>query len=357
MVVTKSHVPNPGFPPLSTSFLEQVANPLVLSALQQLTQPLAADAFAVACSGGVDSAMLALHAVVWARKQGKTLHFFHVHHGLQQRAEGWVDHVHELALFFGVPCHTVRVQVDLTQGDGLESAARTARYQAFTQLSQLTGVKHIFLGHHLDDQAETVLLRLLRGAGVTGMGAMAPLMQRDGIHYLRPLLTIPRAKLIAVAEQFAAQSQWKPVWDPTNLQDDYTRGALRDRIVPHLNERWRGWQHVLSRHAQQSQEIAELLDEIAEDDLATLDVDAASQSFDLARWRQLKPTRQALVLRHWLAKQGQKMPTQARLNDMLRQLRELHALGFDRQMRIKHGDVYVCCRRGRVFLHFDTSVS
>src|SRR5690606_11611541 len=101
MVVTKSHVPNPGFPPLSTSFLEQVANPLVLSALQQLTQPLAADAFAVACSGGVDSAMLALHAVVWARKQGKTLHFFHVHHGLQQRAEGWVDHVHELALFFG----------------------------------------------------------------------------------------------------------------------------------------------------------------------------------------------------------------------------------------------------------------
>lgn len=351
-LVLKTSVYNP----VATELLQKIAHKPILKALQQLGGAIRPhQAVAVACSGGVDSAMLALHATLWARVQGITLHFFHVHHGLQQVAEGWVQQVHFLAQLLGVPCHTFRVHVDLSRGDGLESAARTARYDAFAQLAAFTGVQHILLGHHLDDQAETVLLRLLRGAGPTGMGAMASLMQRDGLTFLRPLLTVPRSELIAVAKQFAALTQWQPVWDPTNLQDVYTRGAVRERLTPHLNERWQGWQRVLARHAQQSQETAQLLDEIAADDLAQLDW-AADGSFDLALWRQLKPARQALVLRYWLAHNGLKMPTQARLNDMLKQLRQLHQLGFDRQMRVKHGHVWVCCSKGRVFLQFISSV-
>ena len=342
---------------VSTEHLAQLANKKIVAALQRLMLANQATDVAVACSGGVDSAMLALHATLWARQQGITLHFFHVHHGLQQRAEGWVQHVHHLAQRFGVACHTQRVHVDLTQGDGLESAARTARYQAFEQMAALTGVRHIFLGHHLDDQAETVLLRLLRGAGPTGMKAMAEKTERNGLVYLRPLLAIPRSDLVAVAHEFAKLSHWEPVWDPTNLQDDYTRGALRDRLTPHLNERWRGWQRVLVRHAQQSQQADEVLNEVAEADLAQLDLNESDQSFDLALWRKLSVARQALVLRYWLAQQGMLMPTQARLDDMMRQLRQLHALGFDRQMQVKHGKAYVCCSKGRVFLHFDTSAS
>lgn len=342
---------NEPYQPVSTERLQQVAYTPILKAFKQLELSRSqGKVVAVACSGGVDSAMLALHASLWARLQEHTLHIFHVHHGLQQPADGWVQQVHFLAQLLDVPCHTLRVQVDLTQGDGLESAARTARYQAFKKLSELTGAQHILLGHHLDDQAETVLLRLLRGAGINGMGAMATRTSRDGLSYLRPLLSIPRSELIAAAHRFAELTQWQPVWDPTNLQDEFTRGALRDRLVPHLNERWRGWQQVLSRHAQQSQETAQLLDEVAAEDLAQLKL-AKDGSFDLESWRQLKPARQALVLRHWLALQGQKMPSQARLNDMLKQLRQLHQLGFDRQMRIKHGDVFVCCSKGRVFLH------
>lgn len=335
---------------ITTTALQQIVNKKVMKALQQVTASTTATQFAVACSGGVDSAMLGLHATLWARMQGKTLHFFHVHHGLQQQAKGWIQQVQHLAQWLGVACHTVHVQVDLTQGDGLESAARTARYQALKQMCDFTGVGHVFLGHHLDDQAETVLLRLLRGSGLTGMGAMTTATQRDGVSYLRPLLTIPRSDLITVSEHFAKQVAWQPVWDPTNLQDEYTRGALRDRLVPHLNARWHGWQRILGRHAQQSQEAAEILNEVATEDLAQLDMDPVSFSFDLALWRQLSAARQALVLRYWLDLQDMQMPTQARLNDMLRQLRQLHALGFDRQMRVKHGQAAVCCSKGRVFL-------
>lgn len=355
MDVIKKPVVNPSQRLLATALIRPLVNKKIMAALRQLSADTSATHFAVACSGGVDSAMLALHAALWAREQGHSLHLFHVHHGLQQRAEGWVQHVHHLAERLGVPCHTRRVNVDLSRGDGMESAARNARYEAFTQLAEFTGVQHIFLGHHQDDQAETVLLRLLRGAGPTGMGAMLSSTQRGGIHYLRPLLDIPRADLIVVAEQFAQIAGWEPVWDPTNLQDDYTRGALRERLTPHLNERWHGWQRILGRHAQQSQEAAEVLDEVAAEDLVALDFNPTNFSFDLALWRKLSAARQTLVVRYWLAQQGLKMPSQARLHDMLRQMRQLHALGFDRHMRIKHGEAYVCCKQGRVFLSYSTT--
>ncbi|MBF6618029.1 MAG: tRNA lysidine(34) synthetase TilS [Candidimonas sp.] len=305
---------------------------------------------AVALSGGADSAMLAVHAAAYARERGLELHCFHIHHGLQEPADRWQAHVHDLAQRLRLPCHSLRVQVTGAADDGMESAARDARYRAFSQLAALTGVQHLLLAHHRNDQAETVLLRLLRGAGPTGLAAMAPSMRRDGLTYLRPWLDIARADILAQAAAFEAATGWAPVHDPTNADDTYTRAAVRERLVPDLDERWPGWQATLLRHARQSAEVAQILDEVAAQDFAGLDPGEDGRSFSLASWRLLSPARQALVLRYWLGRLGQRMPTDARLQDLMRQLRTLHALGHDRQMQVKHGAAVIRCTRGRVML-------
>lgn len=306
--------------------------------------------FAVALSGGADSAMLAAHAALLAEQTGRTLHCFHIHHGLQPHADAWRTHVHRLASILGVCCHSVRVEVDLGRGDGMESAARTARYEALAHLAAQTGVSHIWLAHHRDDQAETVLLRLLRGAGPLGLAAMAPVSMRGDLSYVRPWLAIPRTRILASADAFARATGWTPVQDPTNLDPAYTRAAVRRQLAPALDDRWRGWQGVLTRHARQSRELASLVAEIAAEDWQKIDPSSDGMSFSLAAWRQLSEPRQAQVLRYWLAAQGLRAPTDARLGELMRQLRGLHALGHDRQMKLKHGETWITCLRGRVML-------
>jgi tRNA(Ile)-lysidine synthase len=305
---------------------------------------------AIALSAGADSAMLAVQAAAFARRQPIELHCFHIHHGLQEQAGRWQAHAHDLAHRLQIPCHSRRAQVDLSRGDGMESAAREARYEALKILARQTGVQHVLLAHHRNDQAETVLLRLLRGAGPAGLAAMAPVMQRGGLVYLRPFLDIDRAAIMSMARRFAQDTGWEPVSDPSNSDDQYTRAAVRERLVPALDERWPGWQGNLARHARLSAEAGGILAEVAAQDLAGLDPSPDALSFSLQAWRRLSPPRQSLVLRYWLAQSGLRMPSQARLDTITRQLRELHALGHDRQMRVKHGLHWVCCINGRVLL-------
>ena len=180
--------------------------------------------------------------------------------------------------------------------------------------------------------------------------AMSPRSVRDGLTYLRPWLDIGRQAILQQAREFADLSGWAPVQDPTNADDSYTRAAVRERLAPALNERWPGWQGNLLRHARQSAELKDVLDEVACQDFSTLDPSADARNFSLAAWRSLSKGRQALVLRYWLATLGQRMPTDARLQDVMRQLRGLHALGHDRQMQVKHGNAWIRCLKGRVFL-------
>jgi len=305
---------------------------------------------AVAVSGGPDSAMLAVHALVFGRRESIGVHFLHVHHGLQAHADQWQAHVHDLANMLQAPCHSRRVEVDGIEGYGIESAARDARYTALAQLAGHAGVRHILLAHHRNDQAETVLLRLLRGAGPTGLAAMAPVSRRQGIIYFRPWLDVDRAGILDQAESFGAMSGWDPVRDPTNADDKYTRAAVRQRLVPELNARWPGWQGNVARHARLSGEVSQVLAEVAADDYARLDPSADGCGFSLQAWRGLSVARQALVLRYWLSLHGQRMPSDARLQNIMRQLRGLHALGHDREMRVKHGAAWIRCVRGRVVL-------
>lgn len=341
------------------------ADPVLLRALSQSLQPWLKQAqaegqpkLAVALSGGADSAMLAVHTHVWASQHDVELHYFHIHHGLQAAADGWQQHVHALAQRLRRPCHSLRVQVDGSRfrADGMESAARQARYAGLATLAQQCQLSTLLLAHHQDDQAETVLMRLLRGAGPDGLGAMQSCVQRQNMFFLRPWLAVSRRQILQAADDFAQHTDWHAVQDPTNINPDYTRGAVRDRLTPILNERWAGWQGVLARQARLSQEQSRILQEVAAQDWLGLEPDEQG-GFSLAAWRLLSPERQALVLRYWLDRQGQAMPTEARLSDLMRQLRGLHALGHDRHLQVKHAQVWIMCRRGRVFLQAITTAN
>ncbi len=334
-----------------TAFPHPVSIDLIAAlrrALQALPQP--PGRFAVAVSGGADSAMLALHAAAVARELGAGVVVLHVHHGLQAAADGWRDQVQALAGLLGLPLRQARVEVDAAGGKGIEAAARDARYAALARLAHEEGIGLVLLAHHRNDQAETVLLRLLRGTGLAGMAAMAPLTSRDGLAYLRPWLEQDRETILQAARQFADASGWQPVQDPTNADPRYTRAALRELLAPALDARWPGWRGIVARHARHMAEAGEILDEVAREDFAALEPDVDGVSFSLAAWRRLSPARQVHVLRHWLERNGARMPTEARMNDLLRQLRGLHSLGHDRQLRVEQAGHVVRCHRGRVWI-------
>src|SRR5699024_10664819 len=158
-----------------------------------------------------------------------------------------------------------------------------------------------------DDQAETVLLQLLRGAGPTGLSAMADQTRRDGLVFLRPWLAIERAKILLFARKYAEITGWQAVNDPSNYADQYTRSALRERLRPHPDKRWPSRRKILGRHAQLSQETAQILQEVANEDFARLSPSADNRQFSLAAWRKLSKPRQALVLRYWFSLHGLRM--------------------------------------------------
>ena|GEM_PF-1129962 len=332
--------------------------------------------YAVALSGGPDSAMLAVHAAHWAQQQGQALYFFHIHHGLQKAADGWTEQVLRLGEMLGVPTWVKRVQV-IEKGDGVESAARRARYKGLQQMAKQLGCGTILLGHHLDDQAETVVMRLLRGSGPTGMQAMRPLLQRQAVHYVRPFLGVPRTVILQAAQQFKAQTQWQAVTDPTNINPRYTRGIIREKLAPVFDEHWPHWRRALARHAEQAAEENLLLEQWAEELLHNLDfrvqVGEAKQtkthsstephsltesrnptktySFCLRLWRGLNAAKQRLVLRHFFKQAALPMPSHARLAEMQRQLNQVHQLGTDRQLQIPHGRSVLRCADARVLLN------
>lgn len=347
-------VPPPGISPRADaggSFSLPLCAALAAALRQALTAlPERPRRIAVAFSGGADSAMLAVHAAAVAPALGIEVVLFHVHHGLQAQADAWARHGQDLATRLALPLHEARVQVEPAAGKGIEAAARDARYAALAGLARQYGVHHILLAHHRNDQAETVLLRLLRGTGLAGMAAMAPVAQRDGVTYLRPWLERDRSEILGAANDLEAAIGWRAVQDPTNADPRYTRAALRELLAPVLDARWPGWRAIVARHARHMAEAAEILDEVAAEDFARLDPSPDGVSFSLQAWRGLSPARQAHVLRHWLARNGARMPTDARMADLLRQLRGLHSLGHDRQLRVEQAGHVVRCHRGRVWV-------
>ncbi|NLY64340.1 MAG: tRNA lysidine(34) synthetase TilS [Alcaligenaceae bacterium] len=319
--------------PQKASFLKDA---FLSSPLHALFRSAKTPVYAIGVSGGADSAMLLVYAAHIASLYNIKIHAVHVHHGLQAIADEWVRHTRQLAQMLGVECSIEYVQVASTSGLGIEASARNARYRAYEDFAERTGIRHFLLAHHLYDQTETVLLRLLRGAGVQGMAAMAGHSQRGELHFYRPWLDVSRQNILEAEKQFFLETGWQAVHDPTNADSRYTRAAVREMLVPVLDERWHGWRGNLARHSRLMAENTLLLKDLAQIDYATLDASADNTRFSLQKWRELPMHRQANVLRYWLDLQHIPMPSEARLNEWMRQFRQLHQLGHDRNLKLKH---------------------
>jgi tRNA(Ile)-lysidine synthase len=332
-----------------------VPDSLLYASLEQALGQLPGDLnLAVALSGGPDSSALAICADGFARRHNRSIYFLHVHHGLHADADAWTTKVRALAEGLDRALDVRHVTVDLAGGLGVEGAARLARYQAIESMAAERNVGAVLLAHHQQDQAETVLMRLLRGSGVSGMAAMAPITRRSGLYWVRPWLDMSRKDLLDCVSDYTERTGWLPVDDPSNLDGSLARGTLRAKVIPAVQSHWPAWQQALARHAQQAAQVDRLLLRFGDRLLSELAIDTASGTWpvlSLVQWRALDPDEQVLALRVWLGQAGFQMPTDKRLVELVRQLRDVHALGHDRDLKWEQQDCMVCCIRGQLHLH------
>lgn len=267
--------------------------------LTHLAPYLKAPTWHIAFSGGLDSTVL-LHQLADLRRQHALppLSAIHVHHGLQSAADAWPAHCQQLCDRLSIPLRVVHVHV--TPGASIEQAAREARYQAFSAVLQSGEI--LLTGQHRDDQAETLLFRLLRGAGVRGLAAMRRARPLAAGWLVRPLLDVPRDSLRAYA--LAHQVQW--IEDPSNADDGPSRNFLRLNIFPRLAPRWPQASQNIARAAAHLGEALQLLEALGQEDLQEASRDHDYQwlgvpSLALAPLRHLSPLRQRNALQTWLA--------------------------------------------------------
>ncbi len=308
---------------------------LVEAALAELPQgPLL-----VAHSGGLDSTVL-LHCLAHsdaARARG--LRAVHIDHCLQADSMQWARHCEKFAEALGVPLVVRTVEVARSPGLGLEATARRARYSAIEDLLQADEI--LALAHHRDDQAETVLLKLLRGAGPEGMGAMRPLRRLGRGLAWRPLLGLPRATLRGYAEHH--HLAW--IEDPSNADVALDRNFLRVEVMPRISRRWPEAENSIAQSAAWARAAADFIEDEAERVLACLQgLDPATLRF--REWLALPDALRDPVLRRWLRSIGLPEPTQFQVAELVRQLAEA---GEDRQPCVRWPGVEV--RRYRDLLH------
>lgn len=299
---------------------------------------------AIALSGGLDSTVLLHLAHGWAAARGVPLFAFHIHHGISEHADAWLAHCRAQCAALGV-AFDARLVVLQKDKSGVEAAARKLRYAALGALCAEHGVKLMLTAHHLDDQAETVLLQLLRGSGMAGLSGMdaangAPdLLGNADLVMARPLLAIARDALQAYAA--AQQLHW--VDDESNLDARYARNALRLKVMPALAAAFPGFQERFARSAAHAQSAQRMLAELAAQDLQAVEV---AGTIDVARLRTMSLDRVRNLLRHWFALKRVRMPSAAWLDEMVAQLLEARP---GAQLLVTHPDCHI--RRHRDRLH------
>ncbi len=249
-----------------------------------------------AFSGGLDSTVL-LHRLL---QSGLPVKALHVNHHLQTAANRWVDHCKEACAHLGVPIYVLDVKIDPNDAEGPEGAARAARYDAFRTLMKAGDC--LVTAHHLDDQAETVLLRLLRGSGVAGLAAMRTLSPFARGTLWRPLLRQSRASL----REYAERNKLSWIEDPHNLDPRYARSFLRNEVFPRFTQRWPQAIELLARTAEHCADAVELLDQVAGADLKM--AGAGAPSLSVQRLLALPRSRRNNLLRFWAAQAGFETP-------------------------------------------------
>jgi tRNA(Ile)-lysidine synthase len=294
------------------------------TALAGLDLPLP---LAVAFSGGADSTVLLLAAV--QRWPGQ-VQAIHIHHGLQDAADDFAEHCRQVCATLGVPLQVRRVQARHAPGESPEDAARQARYQSLGRAARDAGLQSVLLGQHADDQVETLLLALSRGAGLPGLAAMPPVFQRDGAVFVRPLLAVGAR----VIREWIAEQGIPVVEDPTNADIAFTRNRIRHLVLPALEEAFPHYRETFGRSTRHAAQAQELLETVAVEDLARM-----GGVPGITAMQQMPRGRQGNVLRHWLRTAHAASASAAQLDELLDQVADCRTRGH--QIRIKVGNGFV----------------
>ncbi len=292
----------------------------------------------VAFSGGADSTAL-LAALSVLKRRPRALRAVHVDHGLHPDSTAWAGHAVELARGFGVPCEVLEARVARARGESPEARARAARYRLLAGV--LSSGEVLLTAHHEDDQLETVLLMLLRGAGVAGLAAMPELAPFARGYLARPLLTRSRAEL----EAFVRDAGLPHLEDPSNLDERLDRNFLRRRVLPVIRERWPAAAATVGRTARHAAEAQGLLEAQAQADLGRAH---HGESLAASALRALPAARRRNALRFWIASRGFSAPPTARLAEIAGPLLAARA---DAQPGVEWTGVRVERQAGLLTLH------
>ncbi len=288
---------------------------------------------AVAYSGGPDSTALLLAC---AEKWPGQVLAIHVHHGVQAAADNFEQHCRETCARLGVPLSVIRVDGRHAPGQSPEDAARRARYQAFDDLARdpAAPFRSLAIAQHADDQIETLLLALSRGAGLPGLSAMPAQWVLCDVTYYRPLLAVPASDIRSWLESRGAD--W--VLDPSNADEQFTRNRIRARLLPALQAGFPQFRSTFARSAAHAAQAQVVLQEVAAQDL-----ELVGSPPQIAALQQLSQARQANLLRHWLKTAHAVVPSAAQLAELLHQIACCTTRGHKIQMKVGSGFVQ---RRG-----------
>ena len=285
--------------------------------------------FAVALSGGADSTALLLACAAQWPTQVKAVH---IHHGLQSVADQFAAHCEQLCEQLQVPLVIERIDARHAPGESPEEAARRGRYQAIAEVLKNhwgATVRDVALAQHADDQVETLLLALSRGAGLPGLSAMPEKSERHGLVLHRPWLQAPGADIRAWLE--ATGVAW--VEDPSNLDQQFTRNLIRHQLLPVLQKAFPAFRQTFARSARHSAQAQQLLVTLAQ-----LDLELVGEPPVIQRLQQLSAARQTNVLRLWLGNRGVQSSTR-QLDALVAQIDACRTRGHAIDIKVGRGFV------------------
>ena len=312
---------------------------------------------AVAYSGGADSTALLL---MLAQQHPGQVQAIHIHHGLQAAADDFAAHCTAFCAALGVLLQVVHVDATAASGQSPEDAARRARYAALSgEVRRLNSAiaqtnrakaasKSVAIAQHADDQIETLLLALSRGAGLPGLSAMPAVWQRDGIEFVRPLLGITSHEIrsylaglrLTVRHPGSANIGQGWVEDPTNLDKQFTRNRIRHDLIPALQNTFPQFRQTFARSASHAAVAQSILRQVAIEDIASTGTPPR-----IAALQDLTPQRRGNVLRHWLKTTHQASPSTAQLAELQSQI--TNCTNRAKQLHIKVANGFVV-RQGDV---------
>ena len=315
---------------------------------QQLQQLHSCRVLYVGYSGGCDSHAL-LHLLNTIRQeQSFKLVAIHVNHGLHPESDKWQLHCEKVCQSLDVELHAERVSLDTTSGESIEALARHARYDVYKKLAK-DKQDAIVLAHHANDQVETILLQMIRGAGVAGLSGMPFVTDLGQAKLLRPLLGFTRQEVVAYAKSH--QLNW--IDDPSNMDLKFDRNYLRHQTLPDLYARWPGLTTTLQRVSEHQAEATSLSDTLARIELSSIPHDA--QTIDIEKLIVLPRERCKNILRYWLRHICQlEVPTTDQLNQLINDVL-LASIDANPQFEISsvllqryQGSLYVSNKTGQI---------